>query len=181
MSIKVLTRQLSVLVYDDARESANYVASCQVLIDGDEATIFTVNGRAFYSAIARTGVLSALMHEHGVTLLRGVTVPAYARMLQSWLGGEFEVRLGRACEVAGHQMVRLELTPLAVPEASLDEHVIVPKAALIERRKATDPGLDDPRGFAWFLCKVCGEGASSTATIAHLPSCALKTGRHIPL
>jgi len=109
MPIKILARQLSVIVLSD--DDPNYIASCQVFLDGDEGTIYTVNGRDFYAAVSKPGVLRGLMAEYGLSLLRATVRPAYTRLLRKFLGAEFDIRVGRRCVVYGHEMFRVELVP----------------------------------------------------------------------
>lgn len=56
MKYEILTRRVTILIYDEDYSDINYVASCQVNINGSRGTIDTLNGKDFYKFLSNEGV-----------------------------------------------------------------------------------------------------------------------------
>lgn len=82
MKYKIVPRRYSLLVYDES-DTKNYVASCQINVNGTKGTIDTLNGTMFYKFLAEYGI--EVFEELGLDEIGAAISPAHLRLLKKVL------------------------------------------------------------------------------------------------
>lgn len=79
MKYKLLTRRVTLVIYSD-HDEVNYVASCQININGNKCFIDTVNGEEFYRFFIENGL--APFKELGLIEISGFVSASHYRLLK---------------------------------------------------------------------------------------------------
>lgn len=79
MKYKLIPRRLSLLIYEDD-DPVNYVASCQLNINGNKCTIDTLNGEKFYKFLKEVDIVK-LFEDIGVSELGIAVSEAHYRLI----------------------------------------------------------------------------------------------------
>lgn len=97
MKYKIVPRRVSLLIYSE-EDPVNYIASCQININGTKGTIDTLNGKDFYKFLAQHGI--SVFESLGLDEIGAAVSPAHLRLLKRILpkevaleetGGLFEI------------------------------------------------------------------------------------------
>ena len=108
MKYKFLTRRVSMLVFDD-NDPVNYVASCQININGNDGTIDTLNGKDFYKCLRQYGVKP--FKELGLDEVRACVTPAHLRIIKANLSDAMNINtLGEFTSAEGIELVWISFT-----------------------------------------------------------------------
>lgn len=107
MYVEAGIRQLSLRVYENEGDEA-YIAAVQVFIDGEEGTLYSMQGRRFYDAFQ---LILNICDTFGLSRLRGSVGKAHARLLRLILRNSgWDVILGEDTEVNGHPLRRITVS-----------------------------------------------------------------------
>lgn len=108
MKYEFLTRRVSLLIYADD-DDINYKSSCQININGNHATIDTLNGRGFYKFIEAEGIKP--FKSLGLTELTACMTVAHYELLKSKAPDNLNVELlNDSYTVNGYKLVWIKLT-----------------------------------------------------------------------
>lgn len=99
-----------------------FEVSGQITIVGDKGYFDSVHGKGFYELMRQSG--REIMQTLGIKTLEGDVLPAHARLMRAALAGVGEVRATDRAEIAGHEAIRIQVTPTADSDAdvTLDLH-----------------------------------------------------------
>ncbi|MDB5895448.1 MAG: hypothetical protein JWQ88_2979 [Rhodoferax sp.] len=106
MKFLVVPRMSSLLMYAKPL-SIRYTSSVQVMLDGDEGIIHTLNGTDFYRLLAENGL--APFENMGVSNVRASVSPGHVRLMDAALRGHADVLDLGPCKSHGLGLHRVHI------------------------------------------------------------------------
>lgn len=109
MKYEILTRRVTILIYDEDYSDINYVASCQVNINGSRGTIDTLNGKDFYKFLLEHGLKP--FNDLGLDEVSAAVSLAHLRLLKRMLGNIIYIEeVGEPFKIGKAEVIWIRMT-----------------------------------------------------------------------
>lgn len=112
MKYMIVPRMNSILMYAKP-DSIRYTSSCQVMLDGDEGFIHTLNGADFYRLLTEDGLEP--FKAMGLSTVRASISPGHVRLMSAALSGHADVIDLGPCDSHGLGLHRVQIRGHGLP------------------------------------------------------------------
>jgi hypothetical protein len=109
MRYEVIPRRVTLLIYDETYSDINYVASCQVNINGTKGTIDTLNGKDFYKFLQEYGLKP--FKDLGLNEVSAAVSLLHLRLIKRMLGSIIHIEeVGEPFKIGKAEVIYIRMT-----------------------------------------------------------------------